>query len=73
MRVYKKRSWISLPLAQRLLEVNEEVLRNLIKDGVIGFRQVPGSTPKVFREDIVRVAQASTRPAVRPPAKLQEA
>lgn len=55
--------WITHREAMRRLAIGFPALRNLIRNGRVGVRNVEGSRPRVLASDIQRIADESTTKA----------
>ncbi len=55
--------WISLGPASERLGVCRDTLRQLIRDGHLTVRNVPGAWPRVRSDEIDRLAAKYTQPA----------
>lgn len=56
-------AWISQREARARLGIGIRRLARLIAEGYVGVRELPGGSPLLSREDVDRLAEASTRPA----------
>jgi hypothetical protein len=61
----RHREWISLEVASKILCISPAAITRLVKKGLIGKRELPGSFPLVNRLDVERIAEQSTQKATR--------
>lgn len=59
----KQGEWVSIPQAAELLGIGERAVRNLIADGRLTCRSVPGSFPRVLKAEVIDLAEKCTAPA----------
>jgi excisionase family DNA binding protein len=57
------KTWIPIAEAARRLDCTHTVIDRLIQNGKISVRQLPGGHPRVPAAELVRLAEASTKPA----------
>lgn len=55
--------WMSQREARARLGIGLRRLGRLMTEGYIGLRELPAGAPLLSREDVERLAEASTRPA----------
>ena len=56
--------WISLGPACKRLGVSRDTVRQLIRDGLLTVRNVPGAWSKVRADEVERLAEKCTQPAL---------
>jgi excisionase family DNA binding protein len=57
---------IGCPAAAEILGLPVNSVRRLVRLGRIGSRKVPGTRPLLFEDEVMRLAEASTRRASTP-------
>ena len=61
-----EKEWVSIPETGRILGISDVAVRRIIETGALTVRRLPGCHPRVFRDDVVRLLEASTIPAKSP-------